>query len=189
MKKDEIILKSIVHQTFVGEFYPYNVEQKNDEEIDSYINNIVGSLSSINNLKVEADFNHYGSGYASYVPIFCYKKDGSSTEIVKENKTINGILLYVCRHAPIAVYGRSQVTRDSHGGSREFLTSKLIGTVPSGDWMEIENRIKEYLNNYHFEILSKDFLEEPLDFNISIPTNFNENGSYTIFDCFFFWED
>ncbi|BBH24367.1 hypothetical protein Back11_57120 [Paenibacillus baekrokdamisoli] len=189
MKKDELTLKSIVQQKFVGEYYPYNLEQKNDEEIDSYINNLVGGLSSIKNLKVEADFNNYGSGYASFVNIFCYKKDGSSTEIIKGHTTINGILLYVCRHAPVAAYGRSQVRRHSHGGSHEFLTTKLIATVPTGEWMEIENRIKEQLENYHFGILSKDYLEEPIDFNISIPTIINEDESYKIFDCFFFWED
>lgn len=189
MKKDELTLTSIVHQTYVGEFYPYNEEQKNEKEIDSYINNLVGSLSSITNLKVEADFNNYGSGYASYVPIFLYKKDGSSTEFVRSHKIINGILLYVCRHAPVAAYGRSQVTRQANEGSFEFLTPRLIGTLPTGEWEDIENGIKKHLNYYQFEILSKEDLEEPLNFNISIPTVINEDNSYKIFDCFFFWED
>ncbi|MFK7692328.1 hypothetical protein [Paenibacillus sp. HJGM_3] len=188
MKFTEDELKSIVEQKFVSGTYPYDTYPMKENEIGSYIKKLVGNLSSISNLRVEADFNSYGSGYASFVNIFCYKKDGSSTLINRGHQTIYGLLLYVCRHAPVAAYGRSEVTRHSRGGSFEFLSTKSIGKLPEGNWNEVENRIKQVLNNYGYKLLKKEYLEQPIEFEISIPTIINEEG-YRVFDCFFFWED
>ncbi|WP_040952045.1 hypothetical protein [Gorillibacterium massiliense] len=181
-------LKMIVEQKLVFNFYPYDNSPMKELEIDHYIKRVVGSLGSVNNLKVEVDFDSFGSGYASFVNIFCYKKDGSSTEILNGIQTIEGLLLYISRHAPVATFGRSKVTRHSHGGSFEFLSTNTIGRLPNGDWDQIEHSIRNILNDYGYILLTRDYLEQPIEFEISIPTIINENG-YRIFDCFFFWED
>ena len=84
-------LKRIIDCQSVGSFFPY--QGGNEEDIEKYIKTIVADINNSSIIQAEADYSMYGSGYASYVDIFCYKKDGTST--VQEGGVyfISGILL------------------------------------------------------------------------------------------------
>lgn len=69
-------LKRIIETKPIGRFYPFNLKEYDDDAADEYISKVVGSLAAIKNLAYQAEFDSYGSGYASYVEVFCYKKDG-----------------------------------------------------------------------------------------------------------------
>ncbi|SHI95572.1 hypothetical protein SAMN02745163_01103 [Clostridium cavendishii DSM 21758] len=172
----EKFLKSIIEGKPIGEIYPYKDGTKKQREL--YIKSIVADLKKSNLIKVEADFNSYGSGYSSYVDIFCYKTDGSS--ILKRDNIIciNGVTIYISKLAPLAIYGSSKKIRRSKGGSYDFLDINSINKIPSGDWDGVICLLKDKLNKYGIELLEKKELARSIDFEVQIPTisknpNFN----------------
>lgn len=114
MFSDTELLKVINNET-IGTFFPYLNGTKND--IEGFIKSIVADLNRSSMIKAEADYSSYGSGYASYVDIFCSKKDGSSTTQRGGVYWIEGIAVYICRLAPVACFGATQLTRHKEGGS------------------------------------------------------------------------
>lgn len=130
----------------------------------------------------------YGSGYASYVYLFCYKKDGSSTTQKDSVYYTKGISIYICRLAPVAVFGEDERTKHSRGGSYGFLRPDLIGSTPKGVWQAIVETLQRNLGSYNISMLGKDYVSRELPFKANIPTILNE-GTFKIFDAFFYWED
>jgi hypothetical protein len=106
--------------------------------------------------------------------------------------TTNGVLLYLCRNAPYAAYGKGEWSKTFEGdkfrnGSIPYMND--IGSLPSKDWEQRIIEISYILNMYGIEILTVAELNVKLDFDIKIPTAFSSPGSYRVFDCFFYWED
>lgn len=181
-------LKRIIETKPVGGFYPYNLKEYDDDAADEYISKVVGSLAAIKNLDYKAEFEHYGSGYASYVEVFCYKKDGSSSEERNGVLEIDGIRIYICRLTPVAVIGKGRVTKHDKGGSSDFLPSQNVDVLPSGDWEEMAAGIRGVLARYHFKDLDSNYVSQPLPFEADIPTLLGD-PPYKIFDALFYWED
>ncbi|WP_010098295.1 hypothetical protein [Ornithinibacillus scapharcae] len=181
-------LQRIIAGDPIGVFYPYNLKEYNHQEIDTYISKVVGSFGGIRNLLHEADFNSYGSGYASYVDVFCWKRDGTSTQIDEYETTIDGIRVYINRLAPIAILGSDQVTKHRNGGSSGFIHSHTVNRLPPGDWTEQVESIKKVLDKFQYKIMDKSYLHQALPFQAKIPTILAD-PPYKIFDALFYWED
>ncbi|MCP3776427.1 hypothetical protein NLX71_24585 [Paenibacillus sp. MZ04-78.2] len=130
-------LKRIIEGKPVGDYYPYNMKEYDSKPIDDYLSKVIGSLNQINSLEFESIFDHYGSGFASYVDVFCWKKDGSSSSDLRGVLWRNGIRIYICRLAPIAVLGKGQSSKHATGGSRDFLNVDIIDSLPNGDWARV----------------------------------------------------
>lgn len=181
-------LKRVIETKPVGDFYPFNLGDYNDQAIDDYLAKIVGELAMIENIKFEADFDSYGSGFASYVDVFCWKGDGSSTKEHDKVQSIDGLRLYLCRLTPVAVIGASQVTKHETGGVEEFLNSEKVDNIPPGDWKEQIEGIKNVLKRYRYKVLERTYVSELLPFDAKIPT-IVADPPYKLFDAFFYWED
>lgn len=139
-------------------------------------------------LKFDADFRSYGSGYASYVDVFCYKKDGSSIENKHGDLWIDGISIYLCKHTPVAIFGPNKKIKGIRTGSYGMLSPYSVGEIPSGIWDEELKFIKEKLEEYKIEFLTKRVVKGQLSFETEIRTVLNNDG-YKVFDALFYWED
>jgi hypothetical protein len=177
-------LKKLINNECIGSFYPY-IE---GNEVENYIKLIVADLNRSAQVMAEPDYSMYGSGYASYVDIFCYKRDGSSKVQKGGVSWIDGITVYICRLAPIACFGATQVTRHPSGGSHEFLRPERLEVFPKGDWEGFANEIKTRLAKYNISIIDKNYATEPIPFETKIATILSDS-QYKIFDAFFYWED
>src|SRR5688572_1199114 len=104
----------------VGLSPPY--DEGSEEAIEAYLRDVVGSLQHSSRLVVQAHRDHYGSGYASYVHLFCSKRGQKSTSCQEGDTETQGIDLYLCRLAPLAVYGAGSQT---HFASGELAFSTL----------------------------------------------------------------
>ncbi|SOC25631.1 hypothetical protein SAMN05880501_1196 [Ureibacillus xyleni] len=185
----------------IGGLYPYNTKDK--QQIEIYIQDLFYTINRSKSIKCEAIFDHYGSGYASYVDFFCYKKDGSSvineSYIEKDSLIsiqIEGFVIYISRLAPVAIFGtdiRHKAILDN--GKDEFFSGMGMISHPNGIINEPPRHmvnefqeIKEKLISAGYYILNKDYLSQPLPFETKIQT-FTRPNQYTIFDAFFYWKD
>jgi hypothetical protein len=153
----------------------------------SAIKNVLHDLEQSKQIAVESE-DSYGSGFASYLDVFCFKKDGSSSRASGLSTTIDGIALYLCKLAPVAVIGAMTKTKSKNGGSSSFLRPNDLNTFPDGDWNAIISEIKQKLEKQNFVLLEPKVLKQEMPFEAQIPTILGD-PPYQIFDAFFYWED
>ncbi len=155
--------------------------------IKGQIKNVIHDLTQSKQMVVETE-DGYGSGYASYVDVFCYKTGGRSSLKKPEHTVIDGITIYLCKHAPVAVMGAMEKTRHSSGGSFGFLHAEDLNIFPPGNWLEVSAELRQKLEKHGFTILDPQELKKPMPFNTKIHTLLGD-PPYQIFDAFFHWYD
>lgn len=171
-------------------FGPGTVYEGGDEAaITGFLRGVVAGLARSALVEVEADFKHYGSGYASYVDVFCAKRGGRSTTEVNGVRWIDGLVIYLSRLAPVAALGPSQRTRHRTGGSSDYLDAGKVGVLPPGDWSAEWNEVHAKLTDrYGLTLLDRDELNRRLPFTADIATVLADRP-YRVFDAVFYWED
>lgn len=173
--------KKIINGEVIGEEYPFSTGSH--ELVEEKIKEIISEIIKTTALDLIVDLDSYGSGSASYIDIFCFKSDGSSTGKIDGSESgfedeVHGITLYMCLYAPVAVCGEG----------RSFLGIDSIGEVPKlGNWDEDLQKINDILLAHRISLLSKDYLSTVSDFD-KIPTILAQRP-YTIFDNLFHWQD
>lgn len=172
----------------VGLSAPY--DGGSEEAIESHLRDVVASLQQSTRLVVEAHRDHYGSGYASYIHLFCSKRGHKSTSRQKGDVEIQGIDLYLCRLAPLATYGAGSQTRFAAGGMAfSKLSIEQVGQSPPGYWTWEINEIHTRLTERGFELPSPDELAAKLPCELKAK---RYRPSYTpkcVFDAVFFWDE
>jgi hypothetical protein len=183
---DAIICDSVAQQPF-GSFEPFITGT--DRDAWHFYSDVLATLEHAPGVSVIREADHQGSGYASYVSAFLFPSDGSTRQDHPTYVQTIGILLYMSRLAPIAVYGASGRTDNKHdtGASSGFIDADNVGTLPVGDWTAFVATVTECLHRFRIEVLPRDPLLQPAPDGIEIPTVFD--GPYYVFDTLFYWCD
>ncbi|MHA3774887.1 hypothetical protein ACXR0O_25485 [Verrucomicrobiota bacterium sgz303538] len=183
---NSIIRDSVAQRPF-GTFEPFI--NGTDDDISSFYSRVLSALERVRSISVSRELDHHGSGYASYVSAFLFPRDGSSRRDYPDYSEVTGILLYMSRLAPIAVYGASARTENKHdsGGSSGFIGTDNLGILPQGDWSAFLSAVTGCLHRFGIEVLPREPLLRPAPDDITIPTVFD--GPYYVFDTLFYWSD
>lgn len=196
-------LQTMIAEQPIGESYPYNTKDK--AQIEKYIQDLFYTINRSKTIQCEAIFDHYGSGYASYVDFFCYKKDGSSKVderyIEKDSLTsiqLEGLVIYVSRLAPVAIIGKDirhkaiinteEIQDEFFSGMSMISRPQEVMNEPPSFIAEEFREIKQKLADAGYRILEKEYLSQSLPFKTKIQT-FTKPNQYTVFDAFFYWMD
>ena len=177
-------LRKVVAGRPVGGDWPYRGGSEAD--VENHLRRAVDAIRSTGLLLVDADFDHYGSGYASYVHAFCEKTGGRSRRREGDVDVIEGLAVYLSRLTSFAVYGAEGRTRLPTGATSGFLSTDSIYSVPPGDWTAEVSAIRTALANAGFVLPPREHLAERLPFELEIPTLFD---SEHVFDAIFYWSD
>jgi hypothetical protein len=139
-------------------------------------------------LDVEADFSSYGSGWASFVDIFCSKSHcASSRPGPTDHILTEGIRLYVSRLAPVAAFALSEVWRNPGGISFNFLEpTQVSGLLPG--WSAERDVIVQCLQESSILVLPQEAAQQHLPFDAQLDTNLGE-PPFRVFDAVFHWYD
>ena len=195
MPFSEAYLRSIVTDRVVGDFPPFTSGSR--EETDDYIRKIIARLATSSSMQFEADFNSYGSGFASYVEVRVSKKDGSDSITLALNQRVThetaGLVLYISRLTPYWFYGGSSWAKTYDkgqlvGGGSTFLDADSQRLINQSIWQNDRRQLEAVLQEFRYSLLTPAELRQPAPADISIPTIVAEEP-YTGFDCFFYWQD
>jgi len=177
-------LRDLVGDAIIARYWP--AELQTGDAIESHIEEIVAELRTCLLLDVDADFRSYGSGYASYVHVFCAKSNVGSTVPRGETDYIDGITIYLGRLVPFAAYGAERRTRHRQASSGGFLDCGNLETVPDGDWGHELSTILGVIDRGGYMLPDKADYCRPLPIRLEWETNF---GRETYFDAIFHWYD
>lgn len=195
MTHSEDFLRKLAKEKVIGDFYPFDTGDL--DKVEDYIRQVVDRLKSNHTINVEADFDYYGSGFASYISIRISKRDNSDSIIKMDKNRITkdtkGILLYISNLAPYWYYGGSEWSLTTENGkfasgSSGYISPTDINKYDTAKWNNDIEKIKFTLSHFKYNLLTKEELEKSLDFEINIASNLID-GKPRVFDCFFHWED
>ncbi|WP_368504963.1 hypothetical protein AB3N04_04760 [Alkalihalophilus sp. As8PL] len=198
-------LKKMISGVMIESAFPYDTNDV--QEVERHINSLYHELRKSGIVECFPEFNHYGSGYSSFVEFFIPKRNSKTLikEVIKpyfllKEYMVEGIVLYVSRLAPIAVWGfderayrikkwKDVIVEDDYV-SHSFLypTQHDFMECPSKcqeEWCGLKEKVEEY----GYQFLPKEYLNLPLPFEATIATCFTEKGHYKVFDSCFYWED
>lgn len=190
-------LQDLIEGKIIGNKFPYNTN--NEQEIEGHIRRLFHRLNSVPNLVCEAEWDHFGSGYASFVEFFCYRKEDV---IVVEEKygrretRTDGMIIDICRLAPVAIMGEDDryktiriETNEVVGGAYGTLLGGLKKLELSEKSQTIAEQLKQVLKEFDYELLEAEEIIRPLSFQTEIPTIYREPKEYLVMDAIFYWED
>lgn len=190
-------LQDLITGKVVGEKFPYDTD--NEQEIEAHIRRLFYRINRIPNLICEAEWNHFGSGYASFVEFFCYLKE--DVTVVEEKygrreEKMEGIIIDICRLAPVAIMGEDDrykticiETKEEVGGGSSSLLDGPNRLYISEKFQTIAEKLKQALKEFDYELLEGERINKRLPFQAKIPTLYREPGNYLIMDAIFYWED
>lgn len=190
-------LQTVIDGGTVGDQFPYDTN--NEQEIEAHIRRLYHRLNRIPNLTIEAEWNHFGSGYASFVEFFCYLKDHLLVAKEKNGEReleIDGIIIDICRLAPVVIMGEGKrykiiefATNEEVGGAYGSLLDDPSRLKIDVKFKAIERQMKQALEEFNYENLEEDIVKQPLSFKTKIPTLYREPQAYKVMDALFYWED
>lgn len=186
-------LNAMIQQKVISEQYPYS--EKNDEVLLNYLKPLLAEMKRANiHYIVESD--HFGSGYASYIKVLCYKDEFVETtdNIYGYTKNIKGLQVLVGRLAPVIVIGGASENTDYAPTGKVLSGSSQMLDGPRDLLIEpqfepLYNTLVRLFMKYHFTLLQKEELEGPFSYEGHIPTLSREQGRYLVWDAIFYWED
>lgn len=190
-------LQALIDGEIVGNEFPYDT--KNEQEIEAHIRRLFYRINRIPNIVCEAEWNHFGSGYASFVEFFCYQKD--DVLIVEEKYDLReikteGIILDICRLAPVAIMGEDDryktiriETNEDVSGAYGSLIDGQNRLCISERFQTMEEKLKQALTEFEYELLEVELVNQPLPFQTKIPTIYRKPNEYLVMDAIFYWED
>ncbi|MFH5778893.1 hypothetical protein [Heyndrickxia oleronia] len=190
-------LQNLIEGKIIGSKFPYDT--KNEQEIEAHIRRLYYRINRIPNLVCEVEWDHFGSGYASFVEFFCYQKEDA---VIVEEKygrreiKTEGIIIDICRLAPVAIMGQDDryktiriETNEIVGGAYGSLLGGTNQLKLSEKFRTIEEKLKQALKEFDYELLEAEKMNQPLSFKTKIPTIYRDPGEYSVIDAIFYWED
>ena len=190
-------LRDLIAGKVVGSSFPYDTV--NEQEIEAHIRRLFHRINRIPNLICEAEWNHFGSGYASFVEFFCYMKEDVIVVAEKNGRReerTKGIIVDICRLAPVAIMGEDDrckmiciETNEEIGGAYSTLLEGPRRLYLSEKFQRIEWKLKQALKEFDYELLEAERINKRLPFQAKIPTLYRVPREYLIMDAIFYWED
>ncbi len=157
---------------------------------DEQLHDIVAALDRLSALKVfTAEFDHYGSGYASFVEVRLTRRDDSLVTLRDDVglETLGfGVLL--CRLAPIATLQASFFDwRSGERGASSMVDREDMTDLPVAGFPE-SPLVADALRTHGYELVEVDALREPIATGVAPETNLG-TPPWTVFDAWFHWYD
>ncbi|MDN7243530.1 hypothetical protein QWY14_17205 [Planococcus sp. N028] len=190
-------LQTLIAGKVVCDAYPYDT--KDEQEIVAHINRMFHRINRIPNVVCEAEWNHFGSGYASFIEFFCYQKE--DRVIVEEQHGMQeietkGIVLDISRLAPVAIMGEDYRYKKLHIETNKEVSGAYGSIIDRPNSLHISERFQNVrkesekaLKEFNYEILEAEELNQPLSFKTTIPTIYRNARQYLVMDAIFYWED
>ncbi|ACX88238.1 hypothetical protein [Pectobacterium parmentieri] len=173
----------------ISDEYPWI---SNDEAlIDKHLNDVCAHVIQQTHTQSRIEWDHYGSGYASFVDAWFYKNtpDFNAKHPIRYGEEHTGLTVLLSRLSPYFVLMESEKRWDVHGGGAG--ESPELEKVDRFDTPVVEalsQQVQVVLEKCGLIRVYKEQLVSPLPTSIHVQTLFTESG-FTQFDALFYWED
>jgi hypothetical protein len=156
-------------------------------ELESFYVRFVREITNITGCAEKTEWNHYGSGCASFIDAWFYFPDGRARGTLSCEHH-HGIYVLLSRLSCFYVVGQGEKTWKRNGGSSYLPHLDSIDSVKHAALLPLERQIDNFLGAAGLKRLRKADLELTIGPEHKVPTILS-NPPFTQFDALFFWED
>ena len=154
--------------------------------IDNSIREVVERLRIETGKNIDADFDSYGCGYASYVHVHLSELP-HATKNCQDVATVLGLTIYVSRLVPYFTYGTEFRYWQGGTSASTFLVRDRIEDIPLGnDWTETISIVGNCMRAFGYSLMTRDLCNTPVPSDVKWDSNFEKE---TLFDLVFHWND
>ncbi|ENX05927.1 hypothetical protein [Acinetobacter courvalinii] len=187
----QLEIESLISGDSISEVFPWSTN--NENLIVQHYKQIFLDISKLSGTQFLVDFDHYGSGYASYIPTFFFKEEFRTKQLYPPyNQNFLGLEIYFCRIAPYFIMIEKEYRWQSKTRKIErfngFPELDQIDEIKNSNLILIAQQIEKLLSKFELIRLNQKQLKIKLPSNYEVHTNFTNHG-YCYFDAFFHWED
>lgn len=89
-------LRGFIRGEILGDVFPYHTNDH--QEVEKHLERLFYRIKRIHGVECEADFDHYGSGYASFVEFFLPQKNRYKGTVDKQRDTRKRNERHYCKY-------------------------------------------------------------------------------------------
>lgn len=173
----------------ISDEYPW---VSNDEAlIDKHFKGVCAQVMRVTHTQSRIEWNHYGSGYASFIDAWFYKNtpDFNAKRPVHYGEEHTGLTVLLSRLSPYFVFMESEKQWDVHGGGYQALPElEMIDRLETPAVIALSQQVQSELEKCGLVRAYKEQLASLLPTGTRVPTVLTDRG-FTQFDALFHWED
>ena len=159
----------------------------NDETIiDNHIKDIVAEVRRKTGVKDRSEYDHYGSGYASFVDCWLYRPDDDFRYRPGDN--YYGLVVLFSRLSNYYVIGQGEKSWDKTSEAIYLPDFDFVDDIDHQPVAQLAPRVVDILNQRGLKQLHKSDLNTILPTDVSVPTIL-AGRVFHHFDALFYWED
>jgi hypothetical protein len=187
MLTSEQIDRLLSQQSISGR-YPWNAN--NEQMIDDFYRSVCAEVSLKTQAKSVIEWDHYGSGYASYIGAWFYKTTPEFDMTVPQTygKGHRGLVVLLSRLSPYFVFAEGEKNWHSHGGGSHLPAFEMVDCIQSSGVTKLVTEVQPILEEFGLVRLLRESLMQPLETTRRVPTILTDEP-FTHFDALYYWED
>ncbi len=182
LTQEEIEL--LLEQQPITDQWPWNTGD--EDVVHPHIKDVVAEVRRKNRLLDQSEFDHYGSGYASFVDCWLYREDDAFRFAAGD--CYWGMVVLFSTLSYYYVIGEGQKTWEKTSGSSYLPDLEMVDQLTHPAIQEIADNVCAVLDDRGLVRLRADDLSTLLACDVSIPTILGD-PPFREFDALFYWED
>lgn len=177
-------ITALLHGRSISQQPPWDTDQ--EEVIDQHVRSIVERVCRKLQVLDRGEFNHYGSGYASYVDVWFYRDEEAFR--FAEGNCYFGIVVLFSRLTPTFVLGEGRKTWRDNSASSYLPSFDMVDRFTHPAVQELEQPIERALQAAGLQRLRAEDLATPLPAHFDVPSILGD-APWRTFDALFHWMD
>ena len=166
---------------------PLPFEPANDGAIRRFYEGLVGQIEREQGLRARVEWNHYGSGYASFIEAWFYPADGRARLPGREEGHV-GLVVLLSRLSRCFVLGQDEKRWSDGGGSAGLPNFSTVDDIAHPAVLPFVGPVTARLTAAGLQRLHRQDLAALLPETLQVPTILTDLP-FRQFDALFHWED
>ena len=179
-------LIALVHRLGVSNRPPFHPHDAH--AVDVELRALVARLELQCELLSQCEFDHYGSGYASFVDAWFYRADQTFGTSTRGLQKCAGLCVIFCRHAPCFALLEGTKTWGEKAASSYLPSLDAVDQFATDAVRTLAGEITNVLADMGFTRLARAQLGSKLEDVFHIQTNLSD-PPFSTFDALFQWMD
>ena len=158
-----------------------------ESALEALLTTIIDTASAELKTLHRCEWNHYGSGYASFVDAWFYYPDGRA-RISPSDEHHAGVFVLFSRLSHFYVLGQGEKAWRRGSASSYMPDLNMVDSVSHPALLSLATALERILSRYGLARVGKTLLSTPLPAGFEVPTILS-SPPFSQFDALFYWED
>ncbi len=181
-------IERLLSQQAISEQYPWATGD--EKAIEGYLKGVCAAVSRVTRADSRIEWDHYGSGYASFVDAWFYKNtpEFNVKRPLRYGEEHVGLVVLLSRLSPYFVFMEGEKYWHPHGGATYLPEFEMLDKLDTQSVSVLAQQVQPVLESFGLIRAHRENLSEPLPSTLHVPTILTDRG-FTHFDALFYWED